>query len=129
MDMVTNSSTPRAVLDRLAIGLSALCGLHCVMTTLLIGMFAAAGSALTSPLVHEAGLALAIILGAAALGTGAYRHGRRGPLALGIVGLAVMATGLFLPHGLHETIATICGVGILGTAHILNMRATTHHAH
>jgi hypothetical protein len=75
-------------IDRLALGLSALCGAHCLATSLLIGVMASLGGILDSPLVHEVGLALAIILGALALGAGTFRHRNLLPFVIGSVGLA-----------------------------------------
>lgn len=113
-------------IDRMAIGLSALCGVHCLATSLLIGVLASLGGVLESPLIHEGGLALAIVLGAVALGAGALRHRLLRPLAIGSLGLAVMAGALNLPHGWQETVCTLLGVSILSLAHLLNRQATVH---
>ena len=50
--------------DRLAIGLSGLCLVHCLATAVLLGLLSAAGGLLGSPVIHEVGLTLAMILGA-----------------------------------------------------------------
>jgi hypothetical protein len=110
-------------IDRLALGLSALCGAHCLATSLLIGVMASLGGILDSPLVHEVGLALAIILGALALGAGTFRHRNLLPFVIGSAGLAVMASALALPHGAPETAVTLLGVAILSVAHLLNRQA------
>lgn len=109
--------------DRLAIGLSALCGIHCLATTILIGAAAAAGGFLHSPLVHELGLAIAVILGGFALGTGLLRHAIIFPAVIGGIGIATMAAALTLPHGPMESAVTAIGVAILAGAHLLNRRA------
>lgn len=107
-------------IDRLAIGLSALCGVHCLATTLLIGVMASVGGVLESPLIHEGGLALAILFGAVALGTGAARHGSLLPVAIGSLGLGVMAGALSHHHSPLETVYTLAGVAILALGHLLN---------
>ena len=115
-----------ANLDRLAIGLSGLCVVHCIATSILLAMLSAAGGMLGSHLVHEVGLTLAILLGAVALGRGAIAHGYMMPAAMGSLGLGVMAGALSLPHdgsGM-ETIWTVVGVGVLALGHDLNRRAT-----
>lgn len=112
-------------IDRLALGLSALCGAHCLVTSLLIGVVASLGGILDSPLVHEVGLMLAVILGALALGVGTWRHRNRLPLLIGVIGLAIMASALGLPHGWPETLCTLAGVAILSVAHLLNRHAPT----
>src|SRR3982750_3065112 len=86
-------------LDRLAMGLSGLCLVHCVATAVLLGMLASAGSLLGQPIIHEVGLSLAMILGAAALGRGMREHGFILPSAVGLTGLALMAWALTLPEG------------------------------
>lgn len=116
-------------LDRMAIGLSALCGVHCLATSLLVGLMASLGGVLESPLIHEGGLMLAIALGAFALGLGAMRHNRMLPIAIGSLGLGVMAGALSLPHSQIETNYTLLGVGFLSVAHFLNSRFGHLHAH
>src|SRR5690349_2853085 len=62
-------------LDRLAMGLSGLCAVHCVATAVLLGLVASAGGMLGKPIIHEVGLSLAMVLGAIALGRGMREHG------------------------------------------------------
>ena len=107
-------------LDRLAIGLSGLCLVHCLGTAVLLAMLSAAGGLLGSPLIHEVGLGLAMILGAVALGRGVVEHGFMMPSAVGSIGLGVMAGALSLPHDGTESLYTVIGVGILALGHQLN---------
>jgi MerC mercury resistance protein len=113
----------RSILDRLAIGLSGLCAVHCVVTALLLGAMSSLGHLFTSPLIHEGGLAMAILLGAAALYAGAMRHGRLLPTALGSLGLGMMAGALNLPHGESEVVYTVAGVTIVALGHWFNHQA------
>ena len=110
-------------LDRLAIGLSALCLVHCVATVFLLTLLASAGGMLFHPAVHEFGLALAIALGTFALAKGALQHGYILPAAVGGLGLGAMAGALAVPHGGAETVYTMVGVAILALGHDLNRRA------
>lgn len=110
-------------LDRLAIGLSALCVVHCVATVVLVTLFASVGGALVHPAVHEGGLALAVLLGGIALVRGALDHGYLMPASVGGLGLGVMLGALGVPHGAMETVYTVLGVGILALGHDLNRRA------
>ena len=107
-------------LDRLAIGLSGLCLVHCLGTAVILAMVSAAGGLLGSPLIHEVGLGLAMILGAVALGRGVVEHGFMMPSAVGSIGLGVMAGALSLPHDGTEALYTVFGVGILALGHQLN---------
>ncbi|HVI99513.1 MAG TPA: MerC domain-containing protein [Sphingomonas sp.] len=110
--------------DRLAIGLSGLCVVHCLASAVLLALLASAGGVLLDPIFHEVGLTLAIMLGVVALGRGALAHGYMMPLAIGSLGLGMMAGALTLPHhGGAEAIWTIIGVGVLALGHDLNRRA------
>jgi hypothetical protein len=113
-------------LDRIAMGLSGLCLVHCVATAVILGLLASAGGLLGRPIIHEVGLTLAMIVGAFALGRGIYEHGFLLPSAVGALGLGVMAGALQLPEGGHEPIYTVAGVMILALGHRLNVLATEH---
>ena len=110
-------------LDKIAMGLSGLCLVHCVGTAILLGLLASAGGFLGSPVIHEVGLTLAMVLGSIALGKGILEHGFMMPSAIGALGLGVMAGALSLPEGGHEPIYTVMGVMILGLGHRLNAMA------
>ena len=107
-------------LDRLAIGVYGFCLVHCLATAVLLGMLSAAGGLLGSPLIHEVGLGLAMIMGAFSLGRGIVEHGFMMPSAVGSMGLGVMAGALSLPHDGTEALYTVIGVGILALGHQLN---------
>ena len=107
-------------LDRMAIGLSGLCLVHCVATAVALGLLSAAGGFLGSPIIHELGLVLAMLLGAFALGRGILEHGYMLPSAIGGLGLGVMAGALTLPHDGSEALFTVVGVMILALGHRLN---------
>lgn len=110
--------------DGLAIGLSGLCAIHCVASSVLIALAASAGGLLLNPMFHEVGLSIAIVLGIFALGRGALSHGYMLPAAVGSFGLGMMAGAMTLPHeGGLETVCTLLGVAILALGHDLNRRA------
>ena len=113
-------------LDRLAIGLSGLCLVHCIATTVLLAVLSAAGGILGAHWVHEVGLSLAMILGAFALGRGIMEHGFMMPSAVGGLGLGVMAGALTMPHNGSEAALTIVGVLVLALGHDLNRRGTVN---
>lgn len=110
-------------LDRIAMGLSGLCLVHCLATTVLLALLSAAGGVLGSPVIHEVGLTLAMGMGAFALGRGILEHGYSMPSAVGGLGLGVMAGSLTLPHDGSEALYTIVGVAILALGHRLNLIA------
>lgn len=113
----------RDLFDRLAIGLSALCVVHCAASVILVALLATAGGVLLHPAIHEAGLGLAILLAIVGLGRGFIQHRRRVPMVLGTAGIALMATALSVPHGVTEAAYTIVGVSCVAIAHLLNRRA------
>ncbi len=112
--------------DRMAIGLSGLCLLHCAVgLALLASTTASAGLAalLLSPLVHEGALLAAMALAALLLVRGARLHGERAPLAPGIAGLTIMGMALMVGHGTGELLLTMAGAALVGAAHVMNLRA------
>ena len=123
--MTQPTPRPRAGFDRIGVALSAACAVHCVAGLVLVTLLGLSGGFLLNPRIHEVGLALAIVIGGIGLGLGVLRHRRAGVAALGGLGLALMALGLVVSDGPFEAIVTICGVGLLGLAHMRNLR----HAH
>jgi len=115
---------PFGRLDRIAMGLSGLCVVHCVATAVLLGLVASAGGFLGQPIIHEVGLTLAMVLGSFALGRGILEHGFMMPSAVGGLGLGVMAGALTLPHDGTEAAYTVAGVLILALGHRLNAMAS-----
>ena len=110
--------------DRLAIGLSGLCAVHCLASAVLVALAASAGGLLLNPVFHEVGLSIAIVLGAIALGRGMWQHGFMLPSSVGGLGLGMMAGAISMPHdGGSETLFTLIGVGLLALGHDLNRRA------
>ena len=110
-------------LDRIAMGLSGLCLVHCLATAVLLGLLASAGGFLGAPIIHEVGLTLAMFLGSIALVRGILEHGYMMPSAIGGLGLGVMAGALTLPHDGTEAVYTVIGVMILALGHRLNAMA------
>ena len=114
------AALPTTRFDRMAIGLSGLCLVHCLGTTAFLAVVATAGGALGAPWIHEVGLVLAMIMGAIALGRGIFEHGYMMPSAVGGLGLGVMAGAITLPHDGSEAVYTMMGVVILALGHRLN---------
>ncbi len=122
MSTLAAARLPR--LDRFAIGLSGLCAVHCIGTAVALSLLSSAATLLQAPIIHEGGLLIAMILGALALGQGARQHGLLLPVAVGGLGLGVMAGALSLPHGQPGEIGyTLFGVLLLAFGHELNRRA------
>lgn len=110
----------RKLFDRLAIGLSGLCAIHCIATLFFLGALSSLGHLFASPLVHEVGLALAIVLATFAFYGGVKQHGALLPLIIGGCGLLFMTSALFVPHGMAEAVLTVIGVSLVALGHWLN---------
>jgi hypothetical protein len=110
-------------LDRIAMGLSGLCLVHCLGTAVLLALVSAAGGFLGAHIIHEVGLTLAMLLAAIALGRGVREHGFMMPSAVGGLGLGVMAGALTMPHDGTEAVFTVGGVMIVALGHRLNQMA------
>lgn len=110
-------------LDRIAMGLSGLCFMHCVASVVAVTILASAGGLLLHPAIHEVGLALATALAVVGFGHGMRVHRRKGPALVGLFGICGMAAALLAPHGLPEMMLTLAGVSLVALGHGLNRRA------
>ena len=110
--------------ERIAVGGSLMCLVHCLALPLVIAALPALSNALSIPEdFHQWVLALAIPTALVALVQGQARHHRRWPLAIGLVGLCLLACGAFLlDESAAETVVTVTGSLTLATAHIGNWR-------
>jgi hypothetical protein len=123
--------------DRLGMGLSLLCGLHCLLTPLIIlSLPILARYYLAHPYFHLL-LAIAIVpIGLVAFFVGYRHHGNFWVFVLGIPGLVLVAGVPYMVHGLgflwNEPLLMVSGSALLITAHWFNRRTCTtcdDHAH
>ena len=110
--------------DQLAMGLSGLCLVHCLATTVFFASIASVGGVfLENHLFHEIGLIVAIGFALITLVSGVLSHGYMMPFAVGSFGLGMMAGALSRPHDGSEVLATMIGVAVVALCHDLNRRA------
>ena len=110
--------------DQLAMGLSGLCLVHCLATTVFFASIASVGGVfLENHLFHEIGLIVAIGFALITLVSGVLTHGYMTPFAVGSFGLGMMAGALARPHDGSEVVATMIGVAVVALGHDLNRRA------
>ena len=121
--MLLQSAIRNGAIDRLAIGVSGLCVVHCIASAVFLAVLASAGGLLLDPMVHEVGMMLALGLGVLGLGRGILHHGFMLPAAIGSLGLGMMGGALTLDHGGVTTLYSVAGVLILALGHDLNRRA------
>lgn len=109
--------------ERLAIGASAACLLHCLALPLALAALPALSSALSLPeSFHVWVLASAIPTALLALTHGRSRHGHSWPLVAGLVGLTLLAIAGLMLEGRSETLVTVLGSTTLAIAHLANWR-------
>lgn len=109
--------------DQLAMGLSGLCLIHCLASTVLFASIASASVVLENHLFHEIGLVIAIGFALVTLLAGVLSHGYMMPFAVGCFGLGMMGGALSRPHDGSEVLATMIGVAVVALGHDLNRRA------
>ena len=117
------SAIRNGMIDRLAIGVSGFCLVHCIASAVFVVILASAGGLLLNPLFHEVGMMVALVLGVVGLGRGVFVHGFMLPSAIGSLGLGMMAGSLTLAHSGSEVIWSVAGVLMLALGHDLNRRA------
>lgn len=115
-----------ALWDRIGIGASALCLVHCLITSLLLGVLPFLN--LSFVLDHRIHQGLALFIAATcgfALVPAFRRHRRAVPLTIAAVGVALLLAAAFLTHAViaHtlETPLTVLGGLLMASAHFLNM--------
>ena len=121
--MLLQGAIRNGAIDRLAIGVSGLCLVHCIASAVFLAVLASAGGLLLDPMIHEVGMMFALALGVLGLGRGILHHGFMLPAAIGSLGLGMMGGALTLHHDGTATLYSIAGVLILALGHDLNRRA------
>jgi FtsH-binding integral membrane protein len=134
-DILADGSAPGdddVRLDKLAIGLSVLCLVHCLALPVALLLAPTIGAVVlgTESPVHWVLLGIALPVSGYALWHGYRHHGHRNALLLGATGLAIMllaVTHVASPR--FETPLTVVGVLALLGAHLLNIRQTARCSH
>lgn len=113
-------------LDSFAVGASTVCLVHCLALPLLIALLPALAGVLdTGEWLHRTLLGLAVPISSIALLIGHRRHGQVQPAAGGVIGLGLLAGGLFAGPPAAETAFTVTGSLLLASAHLVNWRLST----
>lgn len=119
-----NRPSLRRRLDQAGIALAGICAVHCLVTLVVISALGLGGHFLMNENIHRIGLALAMVVAAAAIGWGLIRHGRILPFLVALTGLALMLWALLIPHGANELLLTLAGVALVSGGHYFNLRAS-----
>jgi hypothetical protein len=123
--MVNSALKPAAMLDRVAVTLSALCLVHCLALPFLLVALPAL-SAFSEGHLHAQMLIIALPVSAVALAFGFRRHANRYILACGILGMLLLVIGGTVAHDYYGLVAdrafSITGALVLGVTHYYNSR-------
>ncbi len=84
--------------DRIGVGASVLCAIHCALTPFLLLMMPVFGRAWSSPLAHWIAAAFVIPLACFMVIRGFRSHAKAWILALGILGMSFVLLGAAWPH-------------------------------
>jgi hypothetical protein len=123
----------RESLDRVAIGLSGLCALHCLVMPVGVVLFPMLAASLGSDERFHLGLAVLVLpCSALALVLGCRRHRDAAVPGFGLLGLAALAILAVWGHGLlgeaWERVASAGASGVVALAHVRNYRLCRHDA-
>ncbi len=118
-------------IDKLGIGVSLTCAVHCVITAL-ISMLPTLGVSAFGPTMEW--LELPLLFGALCVGLFALlptylrEHKKPLPLVLFSTGIGFIVASRFAP-GMMETGLTVVGIAFVASAHVVNLRLhAAHHA-
>jgi len=114
-------------LDAVAMGISALCVVHCLAIPVLVVLFPIiGGTLLANHAFHALLLLLVLPTSTVALYLGYRRHRAPRALRLGVLGMAILIVAAVLgPEVLSpvgERVTTSVGGGVLALAHFINLR-------
>ncbi len=120
-----NSSRHKAFLDKIAVALSGLCLLHCLLLPFVVAVLPFLGQFGTDHF-HAELLLFVIPLSVIALGVGYRRHHHAEVLVFGALGLTILTIGGTFVHDTYGEMAdramTVTGSIILAFTHYRNFR-------
>lgn len=120
-----NSSRKKAILDKVAVGLSGLCLLHCLLLPFVVAVLPFLGQ-IGNEHFHAEMLLFVVPVSVVALGVGYRRHHRAAVLVSGAAGLIILAVGGTYVHDTYGEMAdramTVTGSIILAFTHFKNFR-------
>lgn len=118
--------------DKTAIGLSALCVVHCLLTPLLLILVPSNAVQWISDEAFHHGMLLGVLFSSIiALNLGFRVHCQRSILFWGAAGLLLLSSPLLLGHDLigehGEKLLTVLGASIIAIGHIKNFKVCRKH--
>ena len=122
-----NQSFTAPVGDKVAIGLSLACALHCLVVPVIVSLYPSVITAgLQDERIHLALLAFVIPISAFSLTMGCRRHKHFPVLRLGAAGIFVLILSALLGHEVGgeslEVAGTLLGSSLVACSHVLNFK-------
>ena len=113
--------------DKVAIGLSLACALHCLAVPVMVSLYPSVITAgLQDERIHLALLAFVIPISAFSLTMGCRQHKQFPVVSLGAAGIFVLILSALLGHDLGseslEVAGTLLGSGLVACSHLLNFK-------
>ena len=125
--MKTNSQDVRAMWDKIGLGLSGLCLVHCLILPFLVAALPWLGLFIEDERVHLCFAAVTVPVAIIAFIPGFLKHQRQGVLALGMAGATLLLFGSvghdWVPHPMEHWF-TVLGGMFLVSGHYVNFRLT-----
>ena len=117
--------------DKVAISLSLLCVMHCLLAPLAVVLLpAAVAVSLSDEALHLWILVAVVPVSAIALTLGCKKHKRYSLLSIGALGLFILCAAALLGHDMlseHlEKLLTVIGAGLIALGHLWNYRLCRH---
>lgn len=126
--MKSNSQDVRAMWDKIGLGLSGLCLIHCLIMPFFAAILPWLGMLIEDERIHLGFAAVTVPVAVIAFIPGFLKHHRQGVLALGMAGASLLLVGAlghdYVPHELEHWF-TVCGGLLLVSGHYLNFRFGT----
>ncbi len=111
----------QSVMDRMAIGLSVMCTVHCFATPVILALLPSfAVLRIDSEQFHLWILAAVLPTSLLALSLGCKKHKLKRYMACGVIGLSFMICAVLLGHEIAEKALTLIGSAFIAVAHWFN---------
>ncbi|MBE3674612.1 MerC domain-containing protein [Pseudoalteromonas distincta] len=111
----------QSVMDRMAIGLSVMCTVHCFATPVILALLPSfAVLQIDSEQFHLWIFAAVLPTSLLALSLGCKKHKLMRYIACGVIGLAFMICSVLLGHEIAEKALTLIGSAFIAVAHWFN---------
>ena len=113
--------------DKVAVGLSLACALHCMFAPVIVSLYPSVITAgLRDERIHLVLLAFVIPISAISLTMGCWRHKQLPVVSLGAAGIFVLILSALLGHELGgeslEVAGTLMGSALVACSHLLNFK-------